>query len=56
MANFTGCSITVAGNGYTLTASDTTHTSVTAPTNANSFNITSRLVTGGRMGALRRLA
>jgi hypothetical protein len=40
VANFTGCTISVAGNGYKLTASDTTHTSVTAPTNANSFNIT----------------
>ena len=26
VANFTGCSITVAGTGYKLTASDTTHT------------------------------
>ena len=40
VANFTGCSITVAGTGYKLTASDPTHTTVTAPANANSFNIT----------------
>ena len=37
VASFTGCAITKAGSGYELTASST---SLTAPTNANSFNIT----------------
>ena len=37
IANFTGCSITKVGTGYTLTASSTPTN--TAPTNANSFNI-----------------
>jgi adhesin/invasin len=36
-ANFTGCSITLAGTGYKLAASSSP--SLTAPTNANSFNI-----------------
>jgi hypothetical protein len=39
VANFTGCTISVVGTGYKLAASDGTHTSVTAPVNANSFNI-----------------
>jgi hypothetical protein len=37
-ASFTGCSITSAGVGYTLSASSSP--SYTAPTNANAFNIT----------------
>jgi hypothetical protein len=40
VANFTGCTISVAGTGYTLAASDGTETSLTAPANANSFDIT----------------
>ena len=40
VATFTGCAITKAGSGYQLTASSATSTSLTAPTNANSFNIT----------------
>ena len=39
VANFTGCSITTAGTGYTLTASSNATPLLTAPTNANSFNI-----------------
>ena len=37
VANFTGCAITKPGTGYTLTASSG---SLTAPANANAFNIT----------------
>ena len=40
VASFTGCAITKAGTGYELTASSATNTSLTAPANANSFNIT----------------
>ncbi len=40
VASLTGCAITKTGTGYTLTASDNTHTSYTAPANANSFDIT----------------
>ncbi len=40
VASFTGCAITKTGTGYKLTASDNTHTSYTAPANADSFNIT----------------
>jgi hypothetical protein len=40
VASFTGCAITKAGNGYELTASTATDTSLTAPANANSFDIT----------------
>ena len=40
VASFTGCAITKAGNGYELTASSATDTSLTAPTDANSFDIT----------------
>lgn len=40
VASFSGCAITKAGNGYKLTASSSTDTSLTAPANANSFNIT----------------
>jgi len=40
VASFTGCAITMAGTGYELTASSATDTSLTAPANANSFNIT----------------
>jgi hypothetical protein len=39
VANFTGCSITKAGTGYKLTASSSTSPSLSAPTNANAFNI-----------------
>lgn len=39
VASFTGCAITKAGS-YELTASSATSTSLTAPANANSFNIT----------------
>ncbi len=38
VASFTGCAITKSGSGYTLTA--TSSPSRTAPSNANSFNIT----------------
>jgi hypothetical protein len=38
VANFTGCSITKTGNGYTLAA--TSSPVLTPPVNANSFNIT----------------
>ena len=38
VANFTGCAITKAGTGYTLTASS--NPARTAPANANAFNIT----------------
>ena len=38
VAHFTGCAITKVGTGYTLTA--TSAPSLTAPTNANAFNIT----------------
>ena len=38
VANFTGCAITKAGTGYTLTASS--NPAHTAPANANAFNIT----------------
>jgi hypothetical protein len=37
VASFSGCAITLAGTGYKLTASAT---SMAAPSNANSFNIT----------------
>ncbi len=40
VASFTGCAITKAGSDYELTASSVTSTSLTAPANANSFNIT----------------
>ena len=40
VASFTGCAITKAGNGYELTASSASDTSLTAPANANSFDIT----------------
>jgi trimeric autotransporter adhesin len=40
VASFTGCAITKAGTGYTLTASSLTSPSLAAPTNANAFNIT----------------
>jgi len=40
VATFTGCAITKAGSGYQLTASSATSPSLTAPANANSFNIT----------------
>jgi hypothetical protein len=40
IANFTGCAITLAGSGYTLTASSATSPSLAAPSNANAFNIT----------------
>ena len=40
VASFTGCAITAAGSGYELTASSATDTSLTAPANANSFDIT----------------
>jgi hypothetical protein len=43
VANFTGCAITKAGNGYTLTA--TSSPSLTAPNNANAFNITAGTAT-----------
>lgn len=39
VASFTGCAITKAGSGYQLTASSATSSSLTAPANANSFNI-----------------
>lgn len=39
VAQFTGCSITEAGHGYTLTASSNATPTLTAPTNENSFNI-----------------
>jgi hypothetical protein len=39
VASFTGCAITKAGTGYQLTASSATNTSLTAPANANPFNI-----------------
>ncbi len=38
VASYTGCAITKAGTGYTLTASSSP--SLTAPANANAFNIT----------------
>jgi hypothetical protein len=51
VASFTGCDITKVGTGYELTASSTTDASLTAPTNANSFNISagnvSQFVLGG---------
>jgi hypothetical protein len=51
VASFTGCTITKAGTGYELTASSATNTSLAAPTNANSFNITggsaSKFAVGG---------
>ena len=37
-ASFTGCSITIAGNGYMLSASSSP--SYAVPTNANAFNVT----------------
>jgi trimeric autotransporter adhesin len=40
VASFTGCAITKAGSGYQLTASSATDSALTAPANANSFNIT----------------
>ena len=43
VANFTGCAITKAGTGYTLTASS--NPARTAPTNANAFNITAGTAT-----------
>ncbi|TMB90902.1 MAG: hypothetical protein E6J45_07880 [Chloroflexi bacterium] len=43
VASFTGCAITKSGTGYTLTASSTP--AYTAPTNANSFNITAGTAT-----------
>ena len=39
VASFTGCAITRAGTGYTLTASSATSPSLAAPSNANAFNI-----------------
>jgi hypothetical protein len=39
LAHFTGCSITAAGTGYTLTASSNAAGPLSAPDNANSFNI-----------------
>jgi len=44
LANFTGCSITKVGIGYTLTA--TSSPALTAPVNANSFNITAGRAAG----------
>ena len=44
VANFTGCSITKAGTGYKLTA--TSSPALTAPANANSFNITAGTAVG----------
>ncbi|MGO9855004.1 MAG: beta strand repeat-containing protein, partial [Acidimicrobiales bacterium] len=43
VANFTGCAITKAGTGYTLTASS--NPARTAPANANAFNITAGTAT-----------
>jgi hypothetical protein len=40
VASFTGCAISKVGSGYQLTATSATNTSLTAPANANSFNIT----------------
>ena len=40
VASFAGCAITKAGTGYELTASSATDIALTAPGNANSFNIT----------------
>jgi hypothetical protein len=40
VASFTGCAITSAGDGYELTASSATNTFLSAPANANSFDIT----------------
>ncbi len=40
VASFTGCAITKAGNGYELTASSATDTSLTGPANESSFDIT----------------
>jgi hypothetical protein len=39
VADFTGCAITKAGTGYTLTASSASSPSLSAPANANSFDI-----------------
>jgi len=39
LAHFTGCSITATGTDYTLTASSNAAGPLTAPGNANSFNI-----------------
>jgi hypothetical protein len=39
VASFTGCAITRAGTGYTLTAASATGPSLTAPSNANAFNV-----------------
>jgi hypothetical protein len=44
VANFTGCSITKVGTGYKLTA--TSSPALTAPVNANSFNITAGTAVG----------
>src|SRR5207244_4679198 len=43
VASFSGCAITKSGTGYTLTASSSP--SRTAPSNANSFNITAGTAT-----------
>jgi hypothetical protein len=43
VANFTGCAITKVGTGYTLTASSSP--TLTAPANANAFNITAGTAT-----------
>jgi len=43
VANFTGCAITKAGNGYTLAASSSPV--LTPPANANAFNITAGTAT-----------
>ena len=45
VASFTGCAITKPGTGYELTALSATDTSLTAPANANSFNITAGTAT-----------
>ena len=52
VASFTGCDISKVGTGYELTASSSTDSSLTAPTNANSFNITAGNVSKFAVGGL----
>jgi hypothetical protein len=56
VATFNGCDITKVGTGYELTASSSTNTPLTAPGNANSFNITAGNVSQFALGGLAATA
>jgi hypothetical protein len=52
VATFTGCDISKVGTGYELTASSSTNTSLAAPANPNSFNITAGNVSQFAVGGI----